>query len=236
MNANETLAVPGEGERKRARKFALVALALWLLQGIPITIALMLKIKLLLVLAVLFMHWGLPFLAAFKLEKRGAGSLGLLFRRRDIGKYSLYILAGFILVAGVDCGERFLRMSLAGESAKAFTVRSNFLEAIVIQLLAVGLPEEILYRGFLMTRLCDWLGKAQGLLWSALIFGSVHTFSRLAWIGGGYASSAFIIGLATFLAGVIFGLQYLKTHSILPSAVTHISLNLGLAGFVSQLA
>jgi membrane protease YdiL (CAAX protease family) len=236
MKADETLPVPCEVERKKAKKFALVALALWLLHGIPITIALVLKIKLLLILVVLFMHWGLPFLVALGLEKRGPQSLGLIFKRKDIGKYALYAAVGFVVVAAIHTAERLLRIHLAGESPEAWALPDNFLQALVVQLLTVGLPEEILYRGFLMTRLCDWLGRVQGLLWSALIFGSVHTFSRLAWIGGGYAGSAVIIGFATFLAGVIFGLQYLKTHSILPSAVTHISLNLGLAGFVSQLA
>jgi membrane protease YdiL (CAAX protease family) len=234
MNTEQSLsAIPGNKEQ--AKRFAVVALALWLLSGIPITIALMLKTKLMLALSVLFMHWGLPFIVAFKYERRGAASLGLSFKREDIGRYVLYIVAGFIAIEAIHLGERFLRIHLAGESPEAWITSRSFLEALVIQLLTVAVPEEVLYRGFLMTRLCDWLGKTKGLLWSALIFGAVHSFSRLSWQGGDYAVSAALIGCGTFLGGLIFGFQYLKTRSIIPSAVTHILLNLALAEIVFRL-
>jgi|GEM_PF-1398950 len=232
MTPGENFSAAGDEIAKQAKKYALNALLLWLPQGIPIAIALLFKIRILLLLSVLFMHWGFPFLVAFVFEKRGTRSLGLVFRRQEIARYLLYALAGFVLITILHWGELFARVHWAGESLNTPGTSTSLLMAIVMQLVMVGLPEEILYRGFFMTRLCEWLGKSGGLFCSAVMFGFVHTFSRVLGQGEGYIISALIIGFSTFVGGLIFGFQFLKTRSIFPSALTHIVLNLSLVPIV----
>ena len=213
-------------ERKQAKRLALLALWLVVLQAIPISLGIVLKIKVLLVAAVLFLHWGIPLIAALVIEKRGVSSLGLVLQKEQIRRYVFFALVGFVVAYIVHNCKWLLLVHVAPESAQELASRGNVFVSLFIQLAMVVLPEELLYRGYLQTRFCEWLGSARGLLLSSILFGFVHVFSRVMSQGATYALPAFIVGTASFFSGLVFGFQYLKTRSIAPSAVAHIALNL----------
>lgn len=86
--------------------------------------------------------------------------------------------------------------------------------------------EEYLFRGYLMTRLCAWLGEARGLLLNALVFGLAHVIFVVTRFGLGdpylIAGSSF----QTLLGGLLLGYVFLRSGDILPGSVLHISMNL----------
>lgn len=107
------------------------------------------------------------------------------------------------------------------------------LEEFIGQLFFVGVPEEIYYRGYLMTRLGDWLGERTGWYLSALIFGIAHIWSRFNSYGMAYAGPALIIGLSTFIGALIFGYMLMRTKSLYPPIVAHIATNMFAGGIVA---
>ncbi len=88
---------------------------------------------------------------------------------------------------------------------------------------AAGLPEEVLFRAFLLTRLeAWWRSPAWGLFGSAIIFGLTHlpidylVFTQRNW------SETWILVL-TFQAGfgAVFAFAYQRTRNVLPLAIVH---------------
>lgn len=75
----------------------------------------------------------------------------------------------------------------------------------------IPLAEEFLYRGLLMRRLQARFGSLRGLLGSALLFSLAHLASA---------------PLYNLVGGIVFGLVYLQTRSLVCAAVTHASANL----------
>lgn len=216
-----------KNKSRSARKFGLIAVAVLLLQGIIFTSMFHFRIKpqLIFYAAASFM-WFLPFFIAYIIEKRNAESLGFVLKREKYLSYSLYTILGFLLITAILGIELYIRIHFVGEAAdRILSYRSNIFLALFIQIAAVGLPEELYFRGYLMKRFCDWLGNTQGLLLIAFIFGIGHTIHRISTLGSGYALSALIIGIDAIIGGLIFGYQYLKTKSLVPSAITHICLN-----------
>ena len=212
--------------KKQARRYALLALWLTFLMVIPISLAFLLKSKALLIVSVLFLHWGIPVIMNFFVEKRGIYSLGLVLQKDQISRYFVYTVIGFVILILIHGGEWALLRKVNPDTQQELIDQRTFFVGLLIQLGTVGLPEEFFYRGFLQTRFCEWLGSRKGLLLSSAIFGMVHVFSRLMVQGFSYTIPAVIIGVTTFISGLIFGILYLKTGSIFPSATAHIFLNL----------
>jgi membrane protease YdiL (CAAX protease family) len=107
-----------------------------------------------------------------------------------------------------------------------YAQNQRLLDALLLQIVGIGLPEEIFFRGYLFSRLNIWLGKGKGLIISSLFFGFGHFASRLFQYGSVYTFSAIAIGIQTFLAGLVLGYLFYKTKSIFPPAISHILLNL----------
>jgi len=83
--------------------------------------------------------------------------------------------------------------------------------------LASALGEEVFFRGFLLTLLAQSLGPGPGLLLAALVFALSHPIpDRRAWL----------YPLYVFLAGLLFGLAYLATGSLVPGILAHFLYNL----------
>jgi membrane protease YdiL (CAAX protease family) len=76
------------------------------------------------------------------------------------------------------------------------------------------ITEEIVYRGYVLTALCDRLGALRGILLSALIFASVHVM-----FGPGMM-------VYTFLGSFVFAYLYLRFNSIYPGMLMHFLINL----------
>jgi membrane protease YdiL (CAAX protease family) len=141
-------------------------------------------------------------------EKRGASALGLVVPRERYVRYALYAVVGLVVPAAF------------------FGVDRELISELVEQLIYIGLAEEIFNRGYLMRRLCDWLGDRQGLLSSSLLFGLSHILSRLSQHGFRYPLDDLSLGLQTLMGGLILGYMFLRAKNIVPPAIFHVSTNM----------
>jgi len=110
----------------------------------------------------------------------------------------------------------------------------NYGREFIDQILFVAGPEETFYRGYMMTRLGDWLGQAIGLSTSSFLFGLEHFLSRFFKYGFSFGV-ALRVGITTTIGGLIFGWQFQRTKSIFPPLITHIVENLfgyGIASYI----
>jgi membrane protease YdiL (CAAX protease family) len=105
----------------------------------------------------------------------------------------------------------------------------------VEQIVYIGVAEEVFSRGYLMARLCDWLGRWKGLILNALLFGLAHVISRLAQYGLLYPDRLFFVFTQTFASGIILGLIYLRSGNIIPGVIFHTSTNAYLPRLVAML-
>ncbi|MBD3206602.1 CPBP family intramembrane metalloprotease [Candidatus Bathyarchaeota archaeon] len=175
----------------------------------------------------LVFFWLLPFFIVNIVEKRDNTSLGFRLSRDKVPRYIGYTVAGYMFLAFLILIEGFLRLRYANEDIyHLVTSHGQIVFRLLIQIMGIGLPEELFFRGYLMTRLSEWLGEDKGLGLSSLFFGAAHFLSRIVQHGPQYHASAFMTGFQTFLAGLVLGTQFRKTRSIIPPAISHILLNL----------
>lgn len=90
------------------------------------------------ILTIIFL-WVLPLLIVYRIEHRDLESLGLKVPK---SKHIPYISFG---VLGILVPSFFLGFQ-------------NLFVDLYEQILFIGLAEEVFYRGYLMTRLCEWKG------------------------------------------------------------------------------
>lgn len=156
-------------------------------------------------------HWIMPFLIVYFVERprreERCAALGLTIRRDRAGAYAAYALIGLVLPALVVSVDRGLLLEF------------------VDQIVYIGVAEELFFRGYLTRRLCNWLGNLRGLLLSGLIFGLAHVVSRLSQHGLAYPVHDALLGLRTFVGGLLFGLIYLRARSIWPGTILHVATN-----------
>lgn len=103
------------------------------------------------------------------------------------------------------------------------------LAAFIYYTLFVGFGEEILYRGYVQSRLNEAFGRPYrffqvpvgwGLPIAALIFGLSHV-GILVYLSGWTDQVTWAWGLWTFFGGIVFGFVREKTGSILAPALLH---------------
>jgi membrane protease YdiL (CAAX protease family) len=212
------------GHSADARRFALIALAVFALaeavtsglfllrrhvpssRGIPA-----------IPIATFAFFWAVPLLIVYLVEKRGASTLGLVVPRERYVRYALYAIVGLVVPAAF------------------FGVDRGLMSELVEQLVYIGLAEEVFNRGYLMRRLCDWLGDRRGLLLSSLLFALSHIASLLSQHGFKYPSHDLLVGLQTFIGGLLLGYMYLRAKNIVPPAIFHVSTNMYLEKIVALL-
>ena len=164
-------------------------------------------------LTYLVLAWS-PFLIVKFIERRPIASLGLCLNSPL--RIALWGVGAFILISTFSILETWYRVSFLQEAlASAAPIPSNWLMEIALQLLLVGLPEEIYNRGYLLTRLRESWGTWPALLISSLLFGVMH-------LGMGDLTRAIQAGLS----GLVFGWAFLATESVYAPALTHILGNL----------
>lgn len=159
----------------------------------------------------LLLWWVLPLLVVIKIEKRNVQSLGLIIPCNRLAPYGIIAAPALILPIFIFGYAPYYPI--------------EFLE----QMLYIGFAEEVFYRRYMMTRMCQWLGKWRGLLIFSLIFGLGHIIFRLADHGIGYLIPALFTGLQTFFGGIIFGMIYLRAKNIYPGAILHVASNMYLS-------
>jgi membrane protease YdiL (CAAX protease family) len=220
-----------QGERERqdgggARRWALVALVVLVLEQATGALLFIFRKGISWLQAVpavplwtCFTHWVVPLAMVRLVEKRGVGSLGLIVRRERRVAYALYGIIGLVLPLFFVGADRGLLVELAE------------------QIVYIGLAEELFFRGYLLTRLCDWLGDRWGILLSSLIFGVGHIVSRVSQHGLAYPGHDLMLGLQTFLGGLLLGWVYLRSgRSIVPVSIIHVSANMYLERIISTVS
>ncbi len=206
---------------RHPEKFALLALGMFVLsEAIFVILSIFLRgqsiarINLANALTTIFVRWIPTLVIVIIVEKRGVDSLGLFIERRKRISYAIFAIVCLILPASFIGFDKPLLI--------------EFIEQIVY----IGLLEEFFYRGYLMNRLCKWLGGGKGLFISAFIFGLGHVIARIADHGFDILGSALLTGGQAFLGGLIFGLIFLVARNIWPGAILHISTNMYISRFI----
>lgn len=197
-----------------ARRWALIALAALLIEEMVSSLLFILRGRYAplqaiptIAIGTVVTHWILPFAIVYLLERRDARALGLTVRRDRVAAYVVWAFIGLALPALIVGVDRGLLM--------------EFVEQVVY----IGVAEEVFFRGYLTGRLCSWLGNLRGLLLSGLIFGLAHIVSRLSQHGLAYPAHDAVLGVQTFLGGMLFGFIYLRAQSIVPVTILHVGMN-----------
>jgi membrane protease YdiL (CAAX protease family) len=196
-------------------KYALLALGVFILSELVfVLLSIFLRgqaitwINLANAVTTIFVRWFPTLVIVYKIENRGAGSLGLFIAREKRISYAIFAIACLIVPAFFVGFDKVL------------------LVEFVEQIIYIGLLEEYFYRGYLMNRFCEWLGIGEGLLLSAFLFGFGHVIARVADHGFGFLDQALLTGGQAFLGELIFGWIFLKVRNIWPGAILHISTNM----------
>lgn len=222
--SNESLYAQSVLEWREPRKFALLATGIFCASEIFSTLKFILtrglsyeQIVFWSCLQALIFWWLLPFLIVYRVEHRDWKSLGLFIPRQKRPIYTLAAVTGLILPVYLVGWEQALLV--------------EFIEQVVY----IGFMEELYYRGYLLRRMCDWLGDSRGLLVASILFGLGHIISRLAQRGFVILGPASLVGLQTFLGGLLLGFIYLRARNIWPGAIFHVSMNLYLSSVLEML-
>jgi membrane protease YdiL (CAAX protease family) len=157
-------------------------------------------------------------------ERRTVATLGFRFDPQELVVYVFYAVVGFVLLMLELILEVYLRRELGNEIVD-LSGPASYGKEFIGQILFVGGPEEVFYRGYLMNRLADLLGNMYGLCLSSLLFALEHFLSRY-FRHGSTLTSALRVGASAVIGGCVFGWQFQRTKSILPSLVTHVAQNL----------
>ena len=129
---------------------------------------------------------------------------------------SLNLLQGHLSYIS-DATERFSTGELA--------IRAG--SGIVLPLFIAGLPEEVVYRGFLQTRLEKLLGRLAAIGITGLLFAAWHLPTRFLLSQGvegnaGDLGSVLLgTGVPALIVGLIFGISWDRHRSLLPLIALH---------------
>jgi CAAX protease family protein len=127
-------------------------------------------------------------------------------------------IAGFLLMQPIYFGIQQMQIPLMQEmpihaTLDAMITTQSVWTLVLISITAVvvvPIGEELLFRGFLQSALQEWFGKWTGLVVCALIFGTAHAATSVAAI------------LPMFALGLILGIIYNHTKSLLAPVTLHI--------------
>ena len=121
------------------------------------------------------------------------------------------------LVAGVLC--LIILLAIAVILIGGWAAPGTVLLGTIPSFLTAGLPEETLFRGILMTRLCRLFGTPWGISLSALLFGLFHLGANMTGRDLGTALAICIISQA--VGGLGAAIVFLRTRNILASVLVH---------------
>jgi len=157
--------------------------------------------------------WG-PALVVMRRRRESLASAGV--SRDNIGRSLVVSVA---LVA-VPVAWRLVAPRL-GAAMPAFDARDFW---ALIKYVIVGFGEEFAFRGYLQTRLVDWLGKSPGWVLASVLMAMGHVGHRVVVLGmtgtEALADSAAIIPVSLFL-----GFVMLRTRSIVAPGILHTAIN-----------
>ncbi len=151
------------------------------------------------------------------IDERGREGLGLSVNRaKEV--LTLSLMFGLSLFVG-----RLLLFNLEGISLEVPSVDFSFMRyqilRLVLEIGAVGFWEELIYRGYIQTRLEESWGF-KGVLVASFLFGTAHIPSVVFQANYGVTGAAWRVAQTT-LSGLMFGYIYMATKSVLLCSVFH---------------
>lgn len=157
----------------------------------------------------------LPLTIVMKRDRQNLGSIGI------DGKNKWRLLAlGFILGGIYVTISGFFAPALGG-GFKGFS--SSLVYGFIVYTI-VGFSEEIVWRGYVQTRLTAYSGTLKGLMTTALLFSLLHLPTRY-YLFSGVVLEAFASTLLVFPISLLFGYIMLKSQNIIPSSIFHLLAN-----------
>ena len=152
---------------------------------------------------------------AMKRNKQNRASIGINKGNR-LRMFALGLVLSLIytMIAG------FFAPSLGG----GFIGFSSSLVYGFIYYAIVGFSEEIVWRGYVQTRLIAYSSTAKGLITTALLFSLVH-FPTRYYLFSGVILEAVMSSLLLLPISLLFGYIMLKSQNILPSSIFHLLAN-----------
>jgi len=156
-------------------------------------------------LFLLFLYF-LPMVLMLRLNGETLQSAG--FARANLWKATV---VGLFLAATTTFNAR-------GGPGAAFKLTDDHNVHSLIFFSFVGFGEEILYRGYLQSRLIAWLGRYQGWILASVIMALMHLPARLPDMGfpGAFAFSFGLIPIS-----LLMGFVMLRTGSVVSSSLFH---------------
>ena len=118
--------------------------------------------------------------------------------------YGIFYLGSWISTAIMDFAPR--------QVADIYTNRGETSPALIATILLVwiGPAEEIFWRGYVLKSLSDRWGSWKGYLLASLIYALVHIWSF-----------NFMLVMAALVAGLFWGLLFVRTGSLWPGIISH---------------
>lgn len=86
----------------------------------------------------------------------------------------------------------------------------------------VGFSEEILWRGYIQTRLVAHVGRLKGFVITSLLFTVLWHFPGQFFLQSGAVADAFVNTLTVLAPSLLFGYLMLRSQNVLPSSIFHL--------------
>jgi len=159
----------------------------------------------------------LPVVVALKWSKQPLGSIAVT--PKDLKKsFAFGILTSLMLILVVGVLSPFLGGGFAG-----FSVSSGYL---LLSYVIIGFGEEIIFRGFIQTRLVSIRGPVVGVGVGSLCY-VVYNFPLGYFCFSGDIPLAAVYAVWRFSTGLLYGYTFHKSQNVLSSAIVHIVLVYG---------
>ncbi|URZ06120.1 CPBP family intramembrane glutamic endopeptidase [Clostridium felsineum] len=149
-------------------------------------------------------------LAVAILTKEGISSLGITKNNA----FKSIVVGG---LSGVIFCVAYKNIAIVGSDINIISTTSLY---IFIMNAMVGFVEEVIYRGYLQTRLTCWIGTVKGLLITSVLFGLIHIPKYLIWQKVNF-DKLLISCLIITVSGTIFGYMRIKTKNIIACSILH---------------
>ena len=159
--------------------------------------------------------WFLVLTLGMKKTGQNLGSIGISGENKGrMLALGLIPSVVYVTVAG------FVAPSLGG----GFNGLSSSLVYGLIVYTLVGFSEEIVWRGYVQTRLIALSGTSKGLVTTAMLFALFHFPTRF-YLYSGVALEGLVSAILLFPVSLLFGYMMLRSQNIIPSSIFHLLVN-----------
>ncbi len=156
----------------------------------------------------------LPAFIALRYSKQKLTDIAVT--RKNLGKnLALGILTSLILILFLGVLSPFLGGGFAG-----FSGATGYL---LLSYVIIGLGEEIVFRGYIQTRLVAFRGSAVGVGVTSLCY-AAYNFPLGYFCFSGNITLALVYGFWRFSSGLLYGYTFHKGQNVLSSTIVHIFL------------